>query len=210
MIAIVDYGAGNLQSVHKALNYIGVKSQISSDGNFILSANGVILPGVGSFEDAMNCMKKSGLLESVKKAALSGKPFLGICLGLQLLFEHSEESPGAAGLGILKGKIRKIPACEVKVPHMGWNSLDIKKNEGIFKGIKQGTYVYFVHSYYLEAENKGEVAATAYYGVEIDAAVSKGALFGCQFHPEKSGEAGLIMLRNFAAICGGEDCKNVC
>jgi len=208
MIAIVDYGAGNLQSVGKALDYIGAKSQISSDGDFILAADGVILPGVGSFEDAMNCMKRSGLVEPIRKAALCGKPFLGICLGLQLLFEQSEESPNAVGLGILKGKIRKIPSNGLKVPHMGWNSLDIKKNEGIFKDIRQGSYVYFVHSYYLEAENKSEVAAITHYGVDIDAAVSRGTLFGCQFHPEKSGDAGLAMLRNFAAICG-EDCKNV-
>ncbi len=208
MIAIVDYGAGNLQSVQKALDFIGAKTQISADGDFILSADGVILPGVGSFEDAMNCLKKSGLVDPVKKAATCGKPFLGICLGLQLLFEQSEESPEAVGLGILEGKIKKIPSNGLKVPHMGWNSLDIKTNDGIFKGISQGSYVYFVHSYYLDAENKEEVAATTQYGISIDAAVSKGSLFGCQFHPEKSGDVGLSMLRNFAGICG-EGVKHV-
>jgi len=203
MIAIVDYGAGNLQSVKNALDFIGAESVVTADAAIIESADGVILPGVGSFGDAMNSMKASGLVEAVKNAAVSGKPFLGICLGLQLLFESSEESPDVEGLCVLKGKILKIPDAGLKVPHMGWNSLEIKKKEGIFKDTPQNTYVYFVHSYYLAAANEAEVAAKTFYGVSIDAAVSSGNLFGVQFHPEKSGDLGLQMLRNFIALCGG-------
>ncbi len=204
MIAIVDYGAGNLQSVKKALDYIGAVSEVTCDAKKIESADGVILPGVGSFEDSMNCMEKSGLTETVKAAAVGEKPFLGICLGLQLLYDKSEESPDAHGLGILKGSITKIPADGLKVPHMGWNSLDYVSDCALFKGVKQGAYVYFVHSYYLKSDNPTEVAARTHYGVEIDVAVAKGKLFAVQFHPEKSGETGLIMLRNFVALCGGE------
>ena len=202
MIAIIDYGAGNLQSVSKALDFIGVQARISSDAGFIKSADGVILPGVGSFADAMESMKNSGLVGTVTDAATGGKPFLGICLGLQLLYKESEESPGAVGLGVLDGKISKIPSDGLKVPHMGWNSLDIKKNDDIFKGIEQNAYTYFVHSYYLSASDKGDVLAQTAYGVRIDAAVSKGKLFAFQFHPEKSGKVGLRMLRNFADMCG--------
>ena len=200
MIAIVDYGAGNLKSVKNALDFIGAESVVTADAAIIESADGVILPGVGSFGDAMNSMNASGLTETVKAAAVSGKPFLGICLGLQLLFESSEESPDVEGLCVLKGKILKIPDVGLKVPHMGWNSLEIKKKEGIFKDTPQNTYVYFVHSYYLAAANEAEVAAKTFYGVSIDAAVSAGNLFGVQFHPEKSGDLGLQMLRNFVAL----------
>ncbi|MEI6579379.1 MAG: imidazole glycerol phosphate synthase subunit HisH [Eubacteriales bacterium] len=203
MIAIVDYGAGNLNSVKNALDFIGADSIVTTDVKVIESAHGVILPGVGSFGDAMNSMKASGLVETVQAASTSGKPFLGICLGLQLLFEGSEESPEAEGLCVLKGKILKIPDVDLKVPHMGWNSLEIKSFEGIFKNIPQNAYVYFVHSYYLAAANEAEVAAKTFYGVSIDAAVSAGKLFGMQFHPEKSGDAGIQMLRNFVAMCGG-------
>lgn len=203
MIAIVDYGAGNLNSVKNALDYIGAASVVTADAAIIKSADGVILPGVGSFGDAMASMRANGLISAVKTAATSGKPFLGICLGLQLLFEGSEESPGVEGLCVLKGKILKIPDSGLKVPHMGWNSLKIKNNTGVFSGIPQNTYVYFVHSYYLVAENEAEVAATTFYGVSIDAAVSAGNLFGMQFHPEKSGDLGLQMLRNFTALCKG-------
>ena len=203
MIAIVDYGAGNLQSVKNALDFIGAQSIVTDKADEIRAAKGVILPGVGSFGDAMDCLKSSGLVETVKAAAVSGKPFLGICLGLQLLFEGSEESPGVEGLGILKGKILKIPDTGLKVPHMGWNSLEIKNNKAIFKDIPQDAYVYFVHSYYLVAANEAEVAAKTFYGVSIDAAVSAGNLFGMQFHPEKSGDTGIQMLRNFLAMCDG-------
>jgi len=201
MIAIVDYGAGNLLSVKNALDFIGAESLVTDKPAEIEAADGVILPGVGSFGDAMDCMRKSGLVEAVQIAATGGKPFLGICLGLQLLFESSDESPGVQGLGVLKGKIFKIPDTGIKVPHMGWNSLEIRNNTGVFTDIPQNTYVYFVHSYYLAAENEAEVAAKTFYGVSIDAAVAADNLFGMQFHPEKSGELGLRMLRNFTALC---------
>lgn len=203
MIAIVDYGAGNLLSVKNALDFIGAESLVTDKPEEIEAADGVILPGVGSFGDAMDCMQKSGLVEAVCAAATGGKPFLGICLGLQLLFESSEESPGVQGLGVLKGKILKIPDTGLKVPHMGWNSLEIKNNTGVFKDIPQNTYVYFVHSYYLAADNEADVAAKTFYGVSIDAAVAAGNLSGMQFHPEKSGDLGLRMLRNFTALCKG-------
>lgn len=206
MIAIVDYGAGNLHSVVNALQFIGADCSVTKDADEIGRAQGVILPGVGSFEDALVNMKKSGLTEAVCVAATSGKPFLGICLGMQMLFESSEESPGVRGLSLLPGALYKIPADGVKVPHIGWNSLDIKKPDGIFEGLPQETFVYFVHSYYLKAGDMNDVAARTHYSVTIDAAVSRGNLFGVQFHPEKSGEAGLQMLRNFARLCG-EDVK---
>ena len=203
MIAIVDYGAGNLLSVKNALDFIGAESLVTDKPEEIEAADGVILPGVGSFGDAMDCMRKSGLVEAVQTAATGGKPFLGICLGLQLLFESSEESPGVQGLGVLKGKILKIPDTGLKVPHMGWNSLEIKNNTGVFKDIPQNTYVYFVHSYYMAADKEADVAAKTFYGVSIDAAVAAGNLSGMQFHPEKSGDLGLRMLRNFTALCKG-------
>lgn len=206
MIAIVDYGAGNLHSVVNALQFIGADCSVTKDADEIGRAQGVILPGVGSFEDALVNMKKSGLTEAVCAAATSGKPFLGICLGMQMLFESSEESHGVRGLSLLPGALYKIPADGVKVPHIGWNSLDIKKPDGIFEGLPQETFVYFVHSYYLKAGDMNDVAARTHYSVTIDAAVSHGNLFGVQFHPEKSGEAGLQMLRNFARLCG-EDVK---
>ncbi len=203
MIAIVDYGAGNLLSVKNALDFIGAESLVTDKPEEIEAVDGVILPGVGSFGDAMDCMQKSGLVEAVCAAATGGKPFLGICLGLQLLFESLEESPGVQGLGVLKGKILKIPDTGLKVPHMGWNSLEIKNNTGVFKDIPQNTYVYFVHSYYLAADNEADVAAKTFYGVSIDAAVAANNLSGMQFHPEKSGDLGLRMLRNFTALCKG-------
>ncbi len=204
MIAVVDYGAGNLHSVVNALKFIGVPCKVTKDAADIEAAQGVILPGVGSFEDALVNMEKSGLTQVVCDAAKSGKPFLGICLGMQMLFDSSEESPGVKGLSLLPGALYKIPANGVKVPHMGWNSLEIKKPDGIFEGLPQDTFVYFVHSYYLKAENESDVSARTFYSVSIDAAVSRGNLFGVQFHPEKSGEAGLQMLRNFARLCGEE------
>lgn len=206
MIAVIDYGAGNLQSVIKALHYIGCDAAITKDKEVLKKAEGAILPGVGSFADAMDCMKTSGLTEPVMEYAASGKPFLGICLGLQLLFEASEESPGAKGLGILKGKIAKIPAGEgLKIPHMGWNNLMIPSRTGLFAGIQESPYVYFVHSYYLTADDPAIVSSQTSYGVTIDASVQQGNVFATQFHPEKSGQVGLQMLRNFAAITRGEE-----
>lgn len=201
MIAVLDYGAGNLQSVVKALQFIGCDPLVTADPEKLKSASAAILPGVGAFGDAMGCLQKSGLVQSVLDFIDSGKPFLGICLGLQLLFEGSEEAPGISGLGVLKGKIYRIPdAPGLKIPHIGWNSLDLKSHEGVFNGLEEHPYVYFVHSYYLKADDRDVVAATAEYGVAIDASVSRGNLFATQFHPEKSGKTGLKMLRNFAAM----------
>lgn len=201
MIAIIDYGAGNLQSVVKAFHFIGCDVRITGDKQELMAADAAVLPGVGSFGDAMGCLKQSGLVQPVIDFIQTGKPFLGICLGLQLLFEGSEESPDVPGLGVLQGKICKIPAeSGLKIPHIGWNSLDIKQKNGLFKEISPNPYVYFVHSYYLKAKNREEVSSVTTYGVEIDASIRKGNLFATQFHPEKSGEVGLKMLRNFASI----------
>lgn len=201
MIAIIDYDAGNLKSVEKALSSLGEDTVITRDPAVIKAADKAILPGVGSFGDAMQNLKDFGLVEVIREYAASGKPFLGICLGLQLLFEHSEESPGAEGLGILKGDILRIPPCEgLKIPHMGWNSLKIKEGSRLFQGIPQDTYVYFVHSYYLKAADENIVAASTEYSTFIHASVESGNVFACQFHPEKSSAAGLQILKNFAAL----------
>ena len=202
MIAIIDYGAGNIQSVYKALKYVGCDCIVTNDKDEIMKADGAILPGVGSFGNSMDNMNKNGITETVREFIKTKKPFLGICLGLQLLFPESEESPGVKGIDIFKGTVTKIPDGEgLKIPHMGWNSIKLLKKDGIFKGIKDNSYVYFVHSYYLNAENKGIVAAQTEYGVTIDAAVSYENVTATQFHPEKSGEVGLQMLRNFAEMC---------
>ncbi len=205
MIAVIDYGAGNLQSVVKALDFIGCESIVTDKKEEILKADGAILPGVGSFADAMSCMKKTGADEAVLEFVQTGKAFLGICLGLQLLFDGSEESPDVQGLGLLKGSIKKIPNQNgtLKIPHMGWNSLDLLKKDGIFKNIPDDPYVYFVHSYYLKAENENIVAARTNYGIDIDVAVKYKNIFATQFHPEKSGEVGLQILRNFIDIAKG-------
>lgn len=202
MIAIIDYGAGNIQSVYKALKFIGADCKVTSDKDEILNADGAILPGVGSFGDAMDTMTKRGIKDTIIEYTKSGKPFLGICLGLQLLFPESEETPGVKGLDIFKGTITKIPNQNrtLKIPHMGWNNISIKKKNGIFKDIEGEPYVYFVHSFYLKAQDKDIVAATTQYGVEIDAAVQKGNIIATQFHPEKSGEVGLKMLKNFVEM----------
>lgn len=204
MIAIIDYGAGNIQSVNKALKHIGCDTVVTKDKDIIMRADGAVLPGVGSFGDTMNTMTQYGIKDTVLDYTQSGKPFLGICLGLQLLFPSSEESPEASGLGIFDGTITKIPSGEgLKIPHIGWNSLDIKKNSGILKGIDGNPYVYFVHSYYLNASDKSIVSAQTDYGVSIDASIEKGNVFATQFHPEKSGETGLKILKNFADIVKG-------
>lgn len=201
MTAIIDYDAGNLKSVEKALAYLGEEAIITRDGREILSADRVILPGVGAFGDAMEKLRLYELDKVVCQVVERGIPLLGICLGLQLLFESSEESEGVSGLGILKGKILRIPDTPgLKIPHMGWNSLDIKPGTRLFDGMKQGEYVYFVHSYYLKAEKEDAVAASAEYGAHIHAAVEWGNVYACQFHPEKSGQTGLGILRNFCNI----------
>ena len=202
MIALIDYGAGNIRSVEKALTHIGCAVQVTSDPGVLRSADAAVLPGVGAFGDAMTELRKRGLEAPIKACIAENKPFLGICLGLQVLFESSEESPGAEGLSVLKGRILRIPPeTGLKVPHIGWNSLEIEKDGGLFAGHPAEPYVYFVHSYYLQAE-EDVVTATAEYGVKVHAAVQKGNLFACQFHPEKSGETGLQILRNFAALAG--------
>ena len=201
MIAIIDYGAGNLHSVKNALDFLNAESIVTGDSETILNADKVILPGVGAFGDAMKCLEKSGLVETVKAVAKSGKPLLGICLGLHLMFEESDETPGVKGLGIFKGKIVKIPEKDgLKIPHMGWNSIDIKEDSRLFEGIDRQSYMYFVHSYYLKARNPEDVAATTWYSTDIHAAVEHDNIFACQFHPEKSSELGLRILKNFADL----------
>ena len=201
MIAIIDYDAGNLKSVEKALISLGEEVVVSRERDVLLSADKVVLPGVGAFGDAINKLSEYGLIEVIKEIVDNNTPFLGICLGLQLLFEESEEAPGVAGLGILKGKILKIPPKEgLKIPHMGWNSIDIKPEARLFKGIKNNSYVYFVHSYYLKAEDESIVAATTEYSTHIHASVESGNVFACQFHPEKSSDVGLKILKNFAEL----------
>lgn len=197
MIAIVDYGAGNLHSVKNALDYIGTESEITSSAEKILGADAVILPGVGAFGDCMKSLDESGLTEVVKKAAVSGKPFLGICLGLQLMFEESEEAPGVKGLGIFKGKVVKIPDCGLKIPHMGWNSIKLEKESKLFN---DNSFVYFVHSYYIQPEDKSIVSASAEYGTKLDVAVERGNVFASQFHPEKSGDEGMKILKRFVSL----------
>lgn len=201
MIAIIDYDAGNLKSVEKALEYLGEESVITRDRNVIMSADKAILPGVGSFGDAMRNLKRLELDQVIHELTDQKKPFLGICLGLQLLFESSEESPGVEGLGILKGNILKIPHKDgLKIPHMGWNSLRLQNHGSLFQGIDDNIYVYFVHSFYLKAQDEKIVTAITDYSTCIHASVEQDQIFACQFHPEKSSTAGLKILKNFAEI----------
>ncbi len=201
MIAIIDYDAGNIKSVEKALIKLGEKTVITSDRETILRADGVILPGVGAFGDAMEKLGERDLVSVIHECVERQLPLLGICLGMQLLFEESEESPGAPGLGILKGCVKKIPRTKgQKVPHMGWNKLHLPLCSRILKGIREESYVYFVHSFYVKADRLGVVAASAEYGCHIHAAVEAGNVFGCQFHPEKSSQTGLEILKNFIDI----------
>ena len=205
MIGIIDYDAGNIKSVEKALDYLGEDTVVSRDPEQLLGADKVILPGVGSFGQSMENLERYGLIPVIHEIVEKKTPFLGICLGLQLLFESSEESPGVDGLGILRGKIVKIPPKEgLKIPHMGWNSLHLQNNGRLFRGIPEQTYVYFVHSYYLQAEEPEIVKAVTDYSTCIHASVEKDNVFACQFHPEKSSRYGLKILENFARI-GKED-----
>ena len=201
MIAIIDYGAGNLRSVEKAFAYLGYDTIVSSKESEILSADKIVLPGVGAFADAMKMLKGSGLDRTVKKAVEMKIPLLGICLGMQMLFESSEEGAEEEGLAVFKGKIRKFEETPgFKIPQMGWNSIKIREGSRLFKSIPDDTFVYFVHSYYLDAEDKNVVAAECDYIHPFDAAVECGNVFACQFHPEKSGKTGLAILKNFAEM----------
>jgi glutamine amidotransferase len=201
LIAIIDYDAGNLKSVEKACIRLGFDTVVTRDRDKILSADKIILPGVGAFGDAMEKLKGYGLEKVIKEAVGLGKPFLGICLGLQLIFESSEETPGVSGLGLIKGKIVRIPDTPgLKIPHIGWNDIKIKPESRLFKNVSDVAYVYFVHSYYLQAEDEADVAATTEYGAHIHAAVEKGNIFATQFHPEKSGDIGLQILKNFCSL----------
>lgn len=201
MISVIDYDAGNIKSVEKALTYLGEEAVITRDRDLIMASDRVILPGVGSFGDAMDKIRAYKLDNVIYDVVDSGKPFLGICLGLQLLYKTSEEAPGATGLGILDGSVLRIPdAPGLKIPQIGWNSLDIKPGARLFKDIDNNSYVYFVHSYYLKAGNPEDVAATAEYSVNIHASVEHNNVFACQFHPEKSSAVGLKILKNFIEL----------
>ncbi|MDO4463589.1 MAG: imidazole glycerol phosphate synthase subunit HisH [Bacillota bacterium] len=201
MTAIIDYDAGNIKSVEKAFLSMGEEAVITRDREVILGADRVILPGVGSFGDAMEKLHAYGLVEVIHEVVRRGTPFLGICLGLQLLFERSDESDGVPGLGLLPGEILKIPDTPgLKIPHIGWNSLRFPNRGRLFEGIQVDAYVYFVHSYYLKAADEGIVTATTEYGTLIHASVEKDNIFACQFHPEKSSEVGLQILKNFIGI----------
>lgn len=201
MIAIIDYDAGNIKSVEKAIQYLGEDAVITRDRDLILNSDKVILPGVGSFGDAMAKIREYDLVNTIYDVVDKKTPFLGICLGLQLLFKTSEESEGVTGLGLLDGRIIRIPdATGLKIPHMGWNSLDIKPGATLFQGIEDQSYVYFVHSYYLQAEHEEDVAATTVYSTKIHASVEHENIYACQFHPEKSSRVGLQILKNFIQL----------
>ena len=201
MIAIIDYDAGNIKSVEKAVISLGETPIVTRDPSVIRSADHVILPGVGSFGDAMGKLEAYGLVDVVKAVVSAGTPFLGICLGQQLLFESSEESPGVPGLGILKGTCRRFRAdAGLKIPQIGWNDLTLSHDGRLFRGIADGSYVYFVHTYYCHAEDRSVVTASCTYADEADASVECGNVFACQFHPEKSGRVGLKILSNFLAV----------
>lgn len=201
MIAIIDYDAGNIKSVEKALHLLNQEVVVTRDRDTILKADKVILPGVGAFGDAMDNLNKYGLSDVIREVVSKKIPFLGICLGMQVLFESSEEAPGKEGLGILKGEILRFQEKEgLKIPHMGWNSLYLQNDGNLFKNIKEGSYVYFVHSYYLKAKDEKIVTATAQYGDRFHVSVQKDQVYGCQFHPEKSSDIGIQILKNFVDL----------
>lgn len=204
MIAIVDYGMGNLRSVNKAFESMGYASLVTGDTDTIKNADGLVLPGVGAFGDCVKNLHDKNLIGTIKDYISEDRPFLGICLGLQVLFDESEESPGVKGLGIIKGKVIRFNfprQLNLKVPHMGWNQINILKKTDILNGIEPGSWFYFVHSYYAVPEDNDYTAITSFYGIEFTAAVQKNNLFACQFHPEKSSDRGLRILRNFALKC---------
>lgn len=198
MLAIINYGAGNLRSVQKACEYVGEKAVITDNREEILNADRVILPGVGSFGSCIESIRKANLFDCIRQVTESGTPFLGICLGLQLLFEASDESPDAKGLGILKGRCVKIPQSDgVKIPHIGWNSITFPNPSPLFTGIEDGSFVYFVHSYYMQPNDKSVITAVCDYSASLPVALSHGNIHATQFHPEKSGDVGLKILKNF-------------
>lgn len=200
MIAVIDYGVGNLFSVEKAFVYLGADVEVTSEAGLIKQADKIVLPGVGAFGDCMKNFAATGLIPALKAEVAAGKPLLGICVGLQILFDGSEESPGVAGLGILPGMVKKIEAPGLKIPHMGWNSLRIKaarQQQDLFRGLPEQPYVYFVHSFQAVPQDSSIVTAVTEYGGELTAAVAKGNVQATQFHPEKSGDVGLKILQNF-------------
>lgn len=204
MIAIIDYGAGNLRSVQKAFEYIGADAIITSDKKQILTADKVVLPGVGAFGDCISALLRDGLDKCIHEVTQNGTPFLGICLGLQMLFEASEETPGIKGLGLFKGKNVKIPDSPgLKIPHMGWNSVTFPKESPLFDGIAENSFVYFVHSYYMQPEDTSIISAVCEYSASLPVALSCGNIHATQFHPEKSGKTGLKILENFTNLGGG-------
>ncbi|MFA5339625.1 MAG: imidazole glycerol phosphate synthase subunit HisH [Candidatus Omnitrophota bacterium] len=200
MIVVVDYGMGNLRSVSKALEKAGARVKVSNKPRDILRADKVIVPGVGAFKDAMAELKSRRLIEPIKEFTGRGKPFLGLCLGLQLIFSKSEEGGISKGLDLLKGKVVKFRSKRLKIPHMGWNQLTIKGNCPLLKGVPEGSYFYFVHSYYAVPADKGCVAAWTGYGVKFPSVVCSDNIYATQFHPEKSQELGLKILRNFVKL----------
>ena len=204
MIAIIDYGAGNLRSVELAFRRLHVPAAVTGRAADILAADGVILPGVGAFADAMTALERSGLIPVIREVAASGRPFLGICLGMQALLDGSEEGEGIPGLGLIPGRVRRLPDCGLKIPHIGWNSLQWKKDSPLCEGMPASPYVYFVHSYACEAADRADVLAETTYGVSFHAAVQRDNVMGMQFHPEKSGRDGERLLRNFAAMVDGK------
>lgn len=207
MIAIIDYGAGNIFSVLNALEYLGVSAELTADGNKIKKADAIILPGVGAFPDAMRMLNATGLTQLLKEEA-EKKPFLGICLGMQMLFDKSWEFEETEGLGLIPGEIVRIPDTGLKIPHMGWNQLEIKQDAPFLQGIKDGDGVYFVHSYMAQTASEN-VLAYSDYGVKVPALVRHGNVYGAQYHPEKSGAVGLQMLKNFAARQGAIGKKGI-
>ncbi len=205
MVAIIDYDAGNIRSVEKAFNYLGQETLVTRDPSEIFRADHVVLPGVGAFGDAMGRIREYGLENTINEVVKKEVPFLGICLGLQLLFDRSDESEGVTGLGILRGEIKQIPSKDAdgnyyKIPQIGWNCLNYPNKGRLFEGLGDEPFVYFVHSYYLKAADRDIVTATTEYGVTIDASVESGNVFACQFHPEKSSDVGMQILKNFLEV----------
>ncbi|MEG2893660.1 MAG: imidazole glycerol phosphate synthase subunit HisH [Clostridium sp.] len=199
MIAIIDYGVGNIKSIYNSLQRLNIESVVTKDEDVINNADKIILPGVGAFKDAMASLENSGLIGCIKENISKGKPTLGICLGMQVLFDRGFEDGECEGLKVLQGEVVKLKE-GLKIPHMGWNSLKINNNHKILNGIDEGEFVYFVHSYYINAKNDCDVITYSDYGVKVPGVVARGNVIGMQFHPEKSGETGLKLLKNFGGM----------